>query len=165
MRFSFLMICLISFTYSAVAQTEKFEKAEVSNKSIFKANSEQVWAYISDLGNLQNLVRSTIKTSVTDGQGLGSTVTLTLQNGGKIIEKVVKFDVQRRVICYTMIETPLPIKDYLACFKVKKLRDEQIEVTFSAGFSVQASNRKARINAFNNLQSEFLENLKNHFQN
>ncbi|KOY84284.1 hypothetical protein AD998_21790 [bacterium 336/3] len=164
MKFLLINICFVGFTQFVIAQTEKFEKAKVENKSVFNANIDKVWAYLSDLGNLQNLVPSTIKTSVTEGKGLGSTVILRLQNEGKIVEKVVKLNIKKCIICYKMIETPLPVKDYLACFKVKELKNKQVEITFIANFLVQKANRQARVENFNNLQLELLRNIKRIFQ-
>lgn len=145
---------------TAIAQTEKFEKAEVENSITFNANADNVWAYLSDLGNLENLVPSTIKHSITDGYGKGSTVTLTLVNNGKIVEKVTSFCERKRKISYIMIETSLPIQNYLATFSVKDIDDNRVKVTFTASFDVQKSNRKMRLDTFQNLQLELLENLK-----
>lgn len=153
-----ILLCVCSL--SGFTQTDKFEKAEVENSIMFKGNINDVWDYLSDLGNLQHLVPSTIEQSVVEGIGVGSTVTLTLKNKGKIVEKVTKLNPKKHRISYNMIETPLPIRDYLATFSIRKIDSEQIEVTFNANFEVQEINRKQRIDAFNNLQVELLENLK-----
>lgn len=158
----FSSILLLFFLGNSVAaQTQKFEKVNVVNKLSFEANSDSVWTYLSNLGNLQNLIPSTIKTSILEGEGVGSVVTLTLQNGGKVEEEVVKLNNRKKQICYKMIETPLPIRDYMGCFKVRRLKNKQVEVIFSAGFSVQENNRLERIEVFHNLQLELLNNLKN----
>ena len=60
-----------------------------------------------------------------------------------------------------MIETPLPIKDYLACFKVSNTLNKEVKVTFKASFFVQDRLREERIEAFEKLQKELLTNLKN----
>ena len=143
------------------SQDDSFKKTTVENSITFKGNADSVWQYLSDLGHLQFLVPSTIKSSITNGQGAQSIVTLTLQNGGQIVEKVVKFNAKKRIICYIMIETPLPIKDYLACFKVTNARKKEVKVTFKACFFVQDELREERIEAFEKLQKELLTNLKN----
>ena len=74
------------------SQDNSFEKTTVENSITFKGKADSVWQYLSDLGHLQFLVPSTIKSSITNGQGVQSIVTLTLHNGGKIVEKVVKFN-------------------------------------------------------------------------
>ncbi len=154
------LLCLAClFSFHGLAQNEKFEKAMVENNIRFTANGDSVWHYLSNLGNLQYLVPSTIRQSVLEGSGVGSKVTLNLQNGDKIIEQVTALDNEKRVISYSMIQTPLPIRDYLASFEVKEIKKE-VEVTFRAEFSVQESNKQRRIAAFNNLQLELLENIK-----
>lgn len=155
-----LTIILCFFSVVGFSQTEKFQKAKLKNSIVFKGNITEVWSYLSDLGNLQNLVPSTINQSVVKGVGVGSTVTLTLQNKGRIVEKVTELNDKKYYISYTMIETPLPVRNYLASFNVIELPDKHLKVTFNASFSVQEINRKMRIEVFNKLQLELLENLK-----
>ncbi len=157
-----MIICFFSVCGFAQPniKPEKFEKASIKNSLVFKGNITEVWDYLSDLGNLQNLVPSTIKKSITEGKGIGSIVTLSLQNNGKIVEKITTLNPKKHLISYTMIETPLPIQDYLATFSIITLPNEQLKVTFKARFSVQKANRKQRLETFNNLQLELLENLK-----
>jgi hypothetical protein len=161
-KLSFLLVIFLLGlkTSTAIAQTEKFEKAVVENSIVFNADAENVWKYLSDLGNLENLIPSIIKHSLTDGSGKGSTVVLMLVNNGKIVEKVKSFNEKKRKISYVMIETPLPIQNYLASFSVKDIGDNRVKVIFRASFEVQTTNRKMRLEAFHNLQLELLENLK-----
>lgn len=154
---------LIIFTFSILgfSQVEKFGKEKVENKIEFEGNIDTVWTYLSNLGNLQNLVPSTIKKSILVGNGKGSVVTLTLRNnGGTIIEEVTKLNNKKRIISYTMIKTPMPIKRYIAYFIVNQLNAKKVEVQFIASFRVQDKNRESRINAFNKLQMELLNNIK-----
>jgi len=154
----FIVLCTLGET--CFAQGAKFEKQVVANEATFSANADSVWVYLSDLGNLENLVPSTIKKSTLVGEGLGSVVTLDLQNGGKIVEKVVKFNSKKRLISYTMMETPLPIRNYLAYFKVKQIGTNKVKVVFEAQYEVQPENKKARLEAFQNLQKELLANIQ-----
>jgi uncharacterized membrane protein len=154
----FLLILLSQRTFS---QTEKFKKEKVENKIEFEANIDSVWTYLSNLVNLQNLVPSIIEKSVLVGNGKGSIVTITLKNSrGIVIEEVIKLDNKKRIIEYTMLSTPMPIKNYIASFNVIQGQGKKIEVIFKASFSVQEKNKESRLSAFNNLQLELLRNIK-----
>jgi Polyketide cyclase / dehydrase and lipid transport len=156
-----LLILLFSISAQIYSQNEKFLKQKIENKIEFEASIDSVWTYLSNLGNLQNLVPSTIEKSVLVGNGKGSIVTLTLKNNkGTIIEEVIELDNKKRIISYTMIETPMPIKKYIASFEVKQVDNKKVQVVFKATFRVQEKNKEARINAFNNLQLELLRNIK-----
>jgi hypothetical protein len=143
------------------AQEEKYKKAEITNTIEITGDINVAWTYLSNLGNLEKLIPSTIEKSTLVGNGKGSIVTLILTNNkGIIVEKVVQLDNQKRIISYIMLSTPLPIKNYLASFTISKIDDKTFEVKFEATFKVQDKNRKARIDAFNTLQKELLSNTK-----
>ncbi|TAE46800.1 MAG: SRPBCC family protein [Cytophagales bacterium] len=145
----------------ALAQNEPYKKAKSINKIEIGGNIDFAWTFLSNLSNLEKLVPSTIEKSILTGNGKGGIVTLKLTNNkGSIIEKVVYLDNKKRKISYTMISTPLPIKNYLATFKVNKISEQKFEVVFTASFEVQDKNREVRINAFNTLQLELLQNIK-----
>ncbi len=155
------LILFCCLTNSVFAQAEKYKTEKIENKIEFQGNIESVWMYLSNLGNLQNLVPSTIDKSVLVGNGKGAIVTITLKNNkGTVVEKVLKLNNKKRIISYTMLSTPMPIKNYIASFIVKQVTENKIEVTFKASFKVQEKNREGRINAFNNLQIELLNNIK-----
>jgi hypothetical protein len=155
-----ILIAIIVSFQNAWAQNESFKKAEISNRIEIEGDLNFAWTYLSNLGNLQYLVPSTIKKSVLTGNGKGSIVTLTLQNDGIIVEEVVKLDNKKRRIAYVMKSTPLPIKDYVASFSVNEISKERFEVIFTAKFKVQDNHRQTRIDAFNQLQLELLANIK-----
>lgn len=156
----FVALLLFSFFYSTAQ--EQYKKAVVSNTITITGDINEAWTLLSNLGNLEKLVPSTIEKSTLIGNGKGSTVTLKLTNNkGVIVEKVVQLDNKKRVIAYTMLSTPLPIKDYLASFKVSPIDERSFEVQFEATFKVQDKNRESRIEAFHALQLELLKNLKN----
>lgn len=160
-NFLVIISLIVTIVYTnGWAQEHVYNKAEVSNRIEIEGNVDFAWKYLSDLNHLQFLVPSTIKKSITDGSGKGSKVTLTLVNDGTIVEEVVSFDNNKRVISYSMITTPLPIKNYLATFKINAISSQTFEVVFNAEFDVQDVNREGRFDAFNKLQLELLQNLK-----
>ncbi|MBC7936177.1 MAG: SRPBCC family protein [Rhizobacter sp.] len=160
-KYRLLIIVLTVIHPGIFAQNESFKNEEISNRIVISGDINFAWTYLSNLGNLQNLVPSTIQQSTLSGKGKGSVVTLTLTNNkGTIVEEVVKIDNRKRYISYKMISTALPIKDYLASFTVNTISNEKFEVIFYAKYRVQKANRQARFDAFNKLQLELLTNIK-----
>jgi hypothetical protein len=49
----------------------------------------------------------------------GSMRRLSLVGGGTIVEKLVKLDDKERVYSYSIIDSPLPVKNYEATIRVK----------------------------------------------
>ena len=74
-----LIVIVLSLVNSSIfAQNEPFKNAEISNKIEISGDINFAWTYLSNLGNLQSLVPSTIHKSSLKGKGKGSIVTLTL---------------------------------------------------------------------------------------
>ncbi|MBC7749777.1 MAG: SRPBCC family protein [Methylotenera sp.] len=160
-KYNLLTIILFTSCSFTFAQSERFKKAEISNRIEIEGDINFAWIYLSNLGNLQNLVPSTIQSSIATGYGIGSSVTLTLTNNKGIIkEEVIKLNNKTFQITYKMTSSPLPIKNYVAGFALKKIAVNKFEVAFDAKFKVQDINRKARLEAFNKLQLELLTNIK-----
>ena len=157
-------LLLVLMAIISCQKSEPYEDASVENKVLISHEPEPIWTYISNLGNLQELLPSVIATSNADGIGLGSIVSIDLKNNaGFIKEKVIAFDQKSYEIRYTMIETPMPIKEYIGQFNVVKVNDQISEVYFKTTFKVQQKNREQRLKAFNSLQIELLSNLKNKY--
>ncbi len=156
----FFILIFFIFCANLFAQNEPFKKSNISNRIEIEGDINFAWLYLSNLNNLQNLVPSTIQQSISNGYGKGSLVTLTLTNKGIIIEKVIKYDIEKRQISYKMLSSPLPIKDYVASFTLNKLTEKTFEIIFDASYKVQETNRQARLDAFNKLQLELLSNIK-----
>jgi len=105
----------------------------VSMKTTINAGADKVWRTISDFNGLDKFVAAVANSSV-KGTGIGAERTLTLQDGGRIVEKLEKLDNDTRTLHYSIVNSPLPVKNYLSKITVQKLGGSQCEVTWSSTF-------------------------------
>lgn len=75
----------------------------------------------SDFNRLSKFVPA-IANSAMEGSGLGTVRTLALREGGPpIVEKLESLDEQSRTLSYSIIESPLPLADYVSTMEVREL--------------------------------------------
>jgi hypothetical protein len=96
---------------------------KVEKEIVIKAPPAKVWAIVKDFGNLQKwlpLVASTKVESKNDENGdLRTYRTLTLKDGGTIIERLGSLNEADMKIKYYIESGVLPVKDYNATITVK----------------------------------------------
>ncbi|MBW2591968.1 MAG: SRPBCC family protein [Deltaproteobacteria bacterium] len=105
----------------------------VSMKTTLNAAAEQVWRTVSDFNGLDKFVGAVASSSV-NGTGIGAERTLSLQDGGRIVEKLVRLDNDTRTLQYSIVSSPLPVKNYISKITIKKLGRSQCEITWSSTF-------------------------------
>jgi len=91
---------------------------KVSVKTEFAAPADQVWNLVKGFNDLPKW-HPAFTNSELKGKGLGSTRTLTLPNGGKIVERLDEFDDGKRRYSYSIEESPLPLASYRSTIEVK----------------------------------------------
>ena len=87
--------------------------ANVSMKSIINAPAEEVWATISDFNGLPNYLEAVVVSRL-EGEGVGCVRIFSLADGTEIIEKLLRFDSEARSLTYSILESSLPMDDYVA---------------------------------------------------
>jgi len=107
--------------------------AHVSMSTELNTSAEEVWKVISDFNGLTKFI-SAIVDSTTKGQGVGAVRTLTLENGTQIVERLESLDEQARKLSYSIVSSPLLLKDYLAEMNLLALGDSQCKLIWSSAF-------------------------------
>lgn len=108
--------------------------AKVAMKKSLNASAGEVWKTISDFNGLPKFVAAIVDSKM-EGSGIGAVRTLTLQDGGPpIIEKLESLDHQTRSLSYSIVESPLPLEDYLATVELRDLGEDHCEITWSSSF-------------------------------
>lgn len=130
----------------------------VEINAIIPASAYEVWDLVSDFGGLDKFVEAVEKCTV-DGQGTGAVRTLTLQDGGKVEEKLESLDNDKMVLEYSILNSPMPIKNYKGRMEVNKLNDTQSEFTWSSTFEAEDGTEKEMKKAFSGLYSVGVEGL------
>ena len=134
--------------------------AKVSMKMSLNAAAEEVWKVIGDFNGLPKFVAAVVD-SKTEGSGLGSVRTLTLQDGGPpIVEKLESQDDQRHSLSYSVVESPLPLEGYLATVEVRDLGENRCEVAWSSGFEPKGATEEEAKKIVEGIYSGAFEGLK-----
>ena len=108
--------------------------ARVSMQTTIPASADEVWKTISDFNGLPKFVPAITNSSM-EGSGVGAVRTLTLQDSdAPIVEKLESLDEQARTLSYSIIQSPLPLADYIATMEVRQLDEKQCELTWWSTF-------------------------------
>jgi len=133
---------------------------EVNIKGTIKAPADEVWKLVGDFGALNTFVEAVAKCT-TDALGVGAVRTLTLQDGGVVKEKLESLDNEKRVLEYSILESPMPIKNYKGKMVVNKLSDNKSEFIWSSTFEAVEGTENEMKKALSGLYSLGVEGLKN----
>ncbi|CAM5767325.1 IS1595 family transposase ISMpo2 [Labrys miyagiensis] len=105
-----------------------------SNRVEGKGTPAQAWALIGDFCGIKawHPAIASCELSEKDGSKLR---TLTTKDGGKFVEKLVKWDDQNTSYTYQILESPLPVENYVSTIKVEE-DDEpgKVAITWSSTF-------------------------------
>lgn len=97
------------------------------------APADEVWNTISNFNALGKYL-PLITESTMEGSGVGALRTLTLQDGGRVIERLESIDENARTLSYRILISPLPVDGYVSTMKVKDLGNNRCEVEWSSTF-------------------------------
>ena len=92
----------------------------------------------------------------------GQTRKLSLVGGGSIIEKLEHKDDHSRTYTYSIVDSPLPVKNYTATLKVTGEGDNS-SVEWSSEFETHGSSDNAAMKAIEDVYQTGLDNLKKMF--
>jgi len=106
----------------------------VEVKETIDAPAEEVWNIAGDFSGLDQFVEA-ITDCKSEGSGVGAIRTLTLQDGGKVKEKLESLDNDKYQLTYTILDSPLPIKDYTGTIQVNSIDDSTSEFIWSSSFN------------------------------
>jgi len=109
------MIVLLSLSVRAAAAD-----IEVTKTVNLKGSPDATWSMIGDYCAIEKWHPAIAKCEIVSGGNnrAGSIRVLTLGNGGKIREELVKHDAKARTYTYKILESPLPVASYTSTIKV-----------------------------------------------
>jgi hypothetical protein len=107
--------------------------ANVSMSVKIQAPAAEVWKIISDFNGLPKFVAAIVNSTM-EGSGVGAVRTLTLGDGGQTVEKLEGLDEQARSLSYSIVNSPLPLENYLSTMQVRDLGRNKCEVVWSSTF-------------------------------
>ncbi len=101
-------------------------QAHVSHR--FPISADALWALIGDFGDVGKWSGRPPEACIQDGEGIGALRTLTLADGGQIVDRL---DAQGPYFySYSIVTSPLPVKAYTATMAVAAIDDGTCELTW-----------------------------------
>lgn len=133
MKLQHMLLGLVLST-SVAAQAASMLKVEQT--VVVNASADKVWDKISHFGDLGAWHPAVAKTEITSGSEdkVGAVRVLTLQDGGKITEKLHAIDAKKMMFKYSIVEGVLPVSHYVSVVSVKATGADKSVVTWSGNF-------------------------------
>ena len=95
-----------------------------------------------------------------DGENKGSTRRLQLVGGAQILERLEEVSPTERLYRYSIIQSPLPISDYVSEIRVKDNGDGTSTVEWTSDFSVNKANESDVVKTLQSVYQSGLDNLQ-----
>ena len=99
-----------------------------------QASAEKVWELIGGFNSLPTWHPAVEKSRI-EGEGRGQVRTLDLAGGATIRERLDRADENARSYTYSILESPLPVADYVATISVREAGDGVCVVEWSSEFA------------------------------
>ncbi len=92
--------------------------AEVKVSERIEASADDVWELFSDFGGVLRYTPA-LEGCAVEGEGVGAIRTIHLPGGASLKERLEAFDSAGKQLQYSILEGPLPVKNYLATVAVR----------------------------------------------
>jgi len=115
------MLGLLAATLAATAARAD-ETLKVEQSIEVAANPARVWSAIGDFKGLPGWHPAVAQTDIANGEGnrRGAVRTVTTRDGAKIVEELLAYDGPRHSMQYRIIDSPLPVADYVSTLSVER---------------------------------------------
>ena len=111
---------------------------KVNMETTVNASADKVWETIGDFNGLPEYVEAVINSQI-QGEGIGTERTLTLSDGGEIIEKLEDYNPEDKMLKYSIVNSPLPVENYVSTMKVLAMGDDQCKVEWMSTFDAKGA--------------------------
>ncbi len=134
--------------------------AKVDMKTGLNVAPDEVWKLIGGFNTLPDWHPAIEKSELEEE---GSMRRLSLAGGGTIIEKLVKLDDNERVYSYSIIDSPLPVKNYEATIRVKDDGEGNTTLEWSSEFEAEGAAENEAMDVIAGIYQAGFDNLKKMF--
>jgi len=152
----------LSAALLATAMTSFAGNLNVSKEVTVNASPDTTWKMIGDFNHLDVWHPVVVGSVLTHGK-TNDTRLLTLGNGATITEKQVSRNDTERSYTYAIVESPLPVADYVSTISVTPAADGKSTVTWSSSFDANGGTDEEAVNAITGIYEAGLNNLDKHF--
>jgi len=134
--------------------------AKVNMSTELDVSSKEVWDLIGGFNALPDWHPAVEKSEL---EQAGSMRRLSLVGGGTIIEKLEKKDDNRRLYSYSIINSPLPVANYVATLSVTDLGHGKTKVEWSSEFKPAGAAEADAVKVIQGIYQAGFDNLKKMF--
>lgn len=152
----------VSAALLATAMTSFAGNLNVSKDVTVNASPDTTWKMIGDFNHLDVWHPVVISSELTHDK-TNNVRLLTLANGATITEKEVSRDDAKRSYTYAIVESPLPIANYVSTISVSPTADGKSTVTWRSSFDADGVTDEEAINTITGIYDAGLNNLDKHF--
>lgn len=108
----------------------------VSETIDLNAPAAAVWQTVGDFGAAARYLDAVERCDLKDSRH-GTERVLHLKDGGTVRERLVLASDDDQALRYTIVESPLPVNDYVSTVRVDALDDEHCRVTWASTFDAR----------------------------
>lgn len=108
--------------------------AKIAVEADYAASAAQVWAKLGDFGGIGGWMPGVARCDVA-GAGVGATRTISM-GAMKVVERLEACDAAARRLSYSIVEGPMPTRDYLATIEVRETGPGRCHVDWTARFEL-----------------------------
>jgi len=134
--------------------------AKVNMKTNLNVTADEVWKLIGGFNTLPDWHPAIEKSELEEE---GSMRRLSLVGGGTIMEKLEKLDDNERVYSYSIIDSPLPVSNYIATLRVKEDGEGKTTVEWSSEFEAKGTAENEAMDVIAGIYQAGFDNLKKLF--
>jgi mxaD protein len=137
MKTRMIVLSALALAAPAWALSAPLKPLSVTESTEIKAPLAKVWAAAKDFDALNTWHPGFSKDVLTKGTNNkpGAVRTLTIKDGPTFTEELIAFDESGHTYQYKILESPLPLQNYVATFKAKPGKGGTTLVTWSAKFT------------------------------
>ena len=133
---------------------------KVDMKTNLDVTADEVWKLIGGFNTLPDWHPAIEKSELEEE---GSMRRLSLAGGGTIMEKLEKLDDNERVYSYSIIDSPLPVSNYIATIRVKEDGEGKTIVEWSSEFEAEGTAENEAMDVIAGIYQAGFDNLKKIF--
>jgi len=134
--------------------------ANIEMKTDLNVTPDEVWKLIGGFNALPDWHPAIEKSELEEE---GSMRRLSLAGGGTIVEKLVRLDDNERVYSYSIIDSPLPVTNYVSTICVKDDGEGNATVEWSSEFEAEGAAENEAMDVIAGIYQAGFDNLKKMF--
>lgn len=134
--------------------------AKINMKTGLNVAPDEVWKLVGNFNTLADWHPDVEKSELSEEDSIRS---LSLAGGSKIVEKLIKVDDKERIYSYSIVDSPLPVSNYVATISVKDNGDGKTTMEWSSEFEADGAAENEAMDVVAGIYQAGFDNLKKMF--